>query len=74
MVLPNDHKEQELLGLEMDRDLWDFLEKQSGYTGRWVARKSTTGRGYRLHNTSRKPSYATAREAVMAAMVEEETT
>jgi len=51
-----------------DTERFDFLEKNTGYTLRWVARKSIYGRGYRLHNTSSKPNYPTAREAVDAAI------
>jgi len=57
---------------EEDTKRLDWLEKQTGYTCCWIARKSYTGRGYRLHNTSMEPNYPTAREAIDAAMKAED--
>lgn len=52
--------------LEQDKARMDWIEAQSGYTHRWVARQSRDkpSRGFRLHNTSGKPNYLTAREAI----------
>lgn len=44
----------------------DWLELQSNGHG-WVARRSSYGRGYRLHNTTFHDSKSTAREAIDAA-------
>jgi hypothetical protein len=56
--------------LEKDKARLDWLDKQGDGTP-WVARQSTTGRGYRLHNSSAKmfPREAkTVREAIDNAM------
>lgn len=37
--------------MRSDKELLDFLESKSNGSD-WVVRHSTTGRGYRLHNTS----------------------
>jgi chromosome segregation ATPase len=39
------------LAMRLDNELWDFVQSQ-GNGNYWVARQSTTGRGFRLHNTS----------------------
>jgi chromosome segregation ATPase len=39
------------LAMRLDSELWDFVQSQ-GNGNYWVARQSTTGRGFRLHNTS----------------------
>lgn len=46
----------------------DWLENQSSRYGGWIARESSTGRGYRLHETSRREASDTARAAIDAAM------
>lgn len=52
-----------------DKQRLDWLEKQ-GDGSNWVARQSTTGRGYRLHNTTRMDyeGHPTVRQAIDAAM------
>lgn len=51
-----------------DKQRLDWLEKQSGGNF-WIARQSTTGRGFRLHNCHELMSARrTAREAIDAAM------
>lgn len=52
-----------------DKERIDWLEKQndnSRYTGRCVFRWSLTGRGWRLHETTRE-GYTSVREAIDAA-------
>jgi hypothetical protein len=60
--------------LRLSDELWDFVQSQgNGYA--WVARQSTTGRGFRLHNTRDGESWRvggqvvglglTAREAML---------
>lgn len=65
----------EVRALRKDRERLDWLDAQTSFceqgTG-WIARDSTTGRGYQLHETSGewngiKPSN-TVREAIDAAM------
>ncbi|PKL75449.1 MAG: hypothetical protein CVV27_15310 [Candidatus Melainabacteria bacterium HGW-Melainabacteria-1] len=54
----------------LDTRRLDFLESQTAY-GLWIARPSTTGRGYRLHTTSRpeeEGARKTVREAIDYAM------
>ena len=49
-----------------DKELIDFLEKQNAkkrYTGTCVFRLSNTGRGWRLHETSRN-GFPSVREAL----------
>ena len=58
-----------------DRERLDWIERQTD-GNHWIARQSTTGRGFRLHNTrvltesifDRKIMKKTAREAIDAAM------
>lgn len=62
--------ETELELLRRDKARLDFLQRQSSYRP-WVARASTTGRGYRLHTTSRgeeEGARADVREAIDVAM------
>lgn len=49
-----------------DTEMLDWLETQSNGSY-WIARQSTNGRGYRLHNTS-IPGSKTARDAIAKAM------
>lgn len=63
--------EQKLATAAADKRRRDWLEAQS--TGmQWVARRSTTGRGYRVHNSYEgmpdAPLFPTAREAIDAAL------
>ena len=54
-----------------DTELLDFLQEQtemSRYTGRVVFRLSQTGRGWRLHESSRKESVPNVRDAIIKAM------
>lgn len=50
-----------------DKERLDWLEKMGDHQW-WVARKSTTGRGYRLHTTSGLPAFANIRDAIDYAM------
>lgn len=53
-----------------DTELLDWLEKQTNGDN-WVARESSTGRGFRLHNilpAQESATYKTAREAIAAKM------
>ena len=52
--------------LREDKKRLDWLEAQ-GNGDPWVARESTTGRGWRLANSHATPNYTTAREALDAA-------
>lgn len=55
-----------------DTDLLNWLDRQTGkYTGKVLFRWSTTGRGWRLHETSQKGAVTTVREAIVNAMKEE---
>lgn len=54
-----------------DTDLLDFLEYHNGkarYTGKCLFRLSSTGRGWRLHETSGEGAYRSVREAIEAAI------
>jgi len=58
-----------------DKELLDWLDSKTDGSS-WVARQSTTGRGFRLHNTGRDDSHwpiarGTARGAIEAAMLHE---
>lgn len=60
--------------LKKDEAMLDWLERQNAkgnYTGRCVFRWSTTGRGWRLHESSAEHGYSTVREAIRAAMENE---
>lgn len=53
--------------MSSDTELLDFLEKlntQKHYTGKCILRMSITGRGWRLHETSKNGSSNTVREAI----------
>lgn len=56
-----------------DKQRLDWLQKQ-GDGSTWVARRSTTGRGYRLHNTTGMDyaGHQTIRAAIDAAMQEQQ--
>ncbi len=50
-----------------DTEMIDFLEelnKREVYTGRCVLRHSTTGRGWRLHETNGDDASLSVREAI----------
>ena len=50
-----------------DTELLDFLQSltnDAAYTGRVICRKSTTGRGWRLHETSRSCGVLDVRQAI----------
>ncbi len=59
--------------LVKDKKRLDWLEEQTaGYGEGWIARDSTQGRGFRLHETTLKDARPTAREAIDAAMEADE--
>ena len=48
-----------------DKERLDWLEARAqGYGHGWIARDSTTGRGYRLHESSQPAAVPTARAAI----------
>jgi len=50
-----------------DSQMLDFLEElnhRADYSGRCVLRESLTGRGWRLHETSRDSASRSVREAI----------
>ena len=53
-----------------DKDRIDFLEKimteKKYYTGKVMLRISTSGRGWRLHETSRRGGWTSVRDAIDA--------
>ena len=54
-----------------DTELLDFLEDQNGksrYTGKCVFRLSTSGRGWRLHETSGAGALGSVRGAIKSAI------
>jgi len=52
-----------------DTDLINWLQKQTtGYGKGWICRMSTTGRGWRLHETSQEGASSTIREAIKEAI------
>lgn len=58
-----------------DTEILDWLEKQnalSRYTGKCVFRLSTTGRGWRLHETSLPSAEKSVRVALAKAMARED--
>jgi len=58
-----------------DKELLDFLEsenKKARYTGECMFRLSTTGRGWRLHETSQEGTSNSVREAISKAIKESE--
>lgn len=55
-----------------DTELLDFLQRQTRDGERWIARESTTGRGFRLHITTRPEGVPDVRDALLLAMVEYE--
>ena len=59
-----------------DTELLNFLQKkndESKYTGLCIFRMSTTGRGWRLHETSHSGGSSSVREAIFREMRKEET-
>lgn len=52
-----------------DTERLDWLQAQTtGYGAGWMARSSSTGRGFRLHETERAEAKPTVREAIDEAM------
>jgi len=54
-----------------DKDMLDFLDsenKKKRYTGKCIFRQSSTGRGWRLHETSHIDACNSAREAISKEM------
>jgi len=50
-----------------DKELLDFLDNlnaRRAYTGKCILRKSTSERGWRLHETSQKDAKSSVREAI----------
>lgn len=48
-----------------DKQRLDFLDSLTGeYTGKVILRMSTTGRGWRLHESSKPQGKKTVREAI----------
>lgn len=55
-----------------DTEMLDWLESHArGYGDGWVCRNSGTGRGLRLHETTRTDAKRTVREAIIDAMIKE---
>lgn len=53
--------------MKTDTELLDFLERlnrEKRYTGKCILRLSTTGRGWRLHETSEEAAVSSVREAI----------
>ena len=55
-----------------DTERLDWLQNQTTGYGGWVARQSTTGRGFRLHESEHPDNLPTVREAIDLAMDREE--
>ena len=61
--------------IKSDKELLDFLQKknnESNYTGLCIFRMSSRGRGWRLHETSKKGASTSVRVAITLAMKKEE--
>lgn len=61
--------------LSSDTDLLNWLQlklDQQTYTGKCIFRWSTTGRGWRLHETSDKNASKSVRTAIQEAIIDEE--
>lgn len=55
-----------------DTEMLDWLQDRTkGYGKGWVCRDSITGRGMRLHETSKQDAKGTVRKAILAAMIRE---
>jgi hypothetical protein len=55
-----------------DKDRLDFLQRltdRAEYTGGVICRKSTTGRGWRLHETSHPQNTSSVRDAIDRAII-----
>jgi hypothetical protein len=53
--------------MKTDEERLDFLQKLTNdarYTGKVIVRGSSTGRGWRLHETSRSAAKSSVREAI----------
>lgn len=59
--------DKDALNSHPDTELWDWLEEQAEDGMGWVARPSTTGRGYRLHQEPKMVHGVTAPTAREAA-------
>ena len=60
---------------EFDTEILNFLQRkndESKYTGLCIFRMSSSGRGWRLHETSRKNGTVSVRKAILDAMRKEE--
>lgn len=55
--------------VDSDRALLDSMQKMTeGYGNGWIFRRSETGRGWRLHETSRDGAHLNIRDAIKAAL------
>ena len=55
--------------MNLDKLRLDYLQQlldRKKYTGRVILRDSTTGRGFRLHETSRPEGFTSVRDAIDA--------
>lgn len=60
--------DEDIARLQEDRDRLDFLQSRTkGYGKGWIARNSSTGRGCRLHESSRDGATPLVRDAIDAA-------
>ena len=58
---------EKLIELKKDKERLDFLQtllEQGTYTKRVILRNSSTGRGFRLHETSKPGSFMSVRDAI----------
>jgi len=58
---------EKLIELKKDKERLDFLQtllEQGTYTKRVILRNSSTGRGFRLHETSKPGSFMFVRDAI----------
>ena len=66
-TIPNEAPSRAESQIPTDKELLDFLQSLTDehmYSGRVVCRMSTTRRGWRLHETSRKNGVPNVREAI----------
>ena len=60
-----------------DKEMLDWLQsklEESHYTGRCLFRWSSSGRGWRLHETSHSGAFNTVREALEVGMLQDSDT